>query len=97
MIIRGWAPLLDAMPLPQPLWLTKVASPPSAAWRGDPEAGLARSGWMPHRKSELPSKICVVCGKPFAWRKKWARDWERVLYCSERCRRAAPATRPPPG
>jgi len=39
-------------------------------------------------KSDLPKKICVACRRPFAWRKKWARDWDRVLYCSERCRRA---------
>ena len=29
-----------------------------------------------------------MCGRPFAWRKKWARDWESVVYCSERCRRS---------
>ena len=40
------------------------------------------------RKSDLPEKICAVCGRPFAWRRKWARDWEHVKYCSERCRRA---------
>ncbi|MGB1982914.1 MAG: DUF2256 domain-containing protein [Candidatus Puniceispirillaceae bacterium] len=39
------------------------------------------------RKSDLPSKICLVCNKPFNWRKKWARDWDNVKYCSERCRR----------
>ncbi|MFO0292788.1 MAG: DUF2256 domain-containing protein [Rhodospirillales bacterium] len=39
------------------------------------------------RKSDLPAKTCVACGRPFVWRRKWARDWERVLYCSERCRR----------
>ncbi|MGB1911096.1 MAG: DUF2256 domain-containing protein [Candidatus Puniceispirillaceae bacterium] len=39
------------------------------------------------RKSDLPSKICLVCNKPFNWRKKWARDWNNVKYCSERCRR----------
>ncbi|MDP4741950.1 MAG: DUF2256 domain-containing protein [Schleiferiaceae bacterium] len=38
-------------------------------------------------KSNLPTKICAVCQKPFAWRKKWERDWEQVRYCSERCRR----------
>jgi hypothetical protein len=46
------------------------------------------------RKSELPEKICPVCHRPFSWRKKWARDWENVRYCSQRCRndaRAAPA------
>jgi len=39
------------------------------------------------KKSELPHKDCLTCGKPFAWRKKWARDWDNVKYCSERCRR----------
>lgn len=46
------------------------------------------------RKSDLPTKVCAVCGLPFTWRRKWARDWEQVRYCSERCRRqrgAAPA------
>ena len=38
------------------------------------------------RKGDLPSKICAACGLPFAWRKKWARDWDAVKFCSERCR-----------
>jgi len=38
------------------------------------------------KKQNLPEKICVVCGRPFAWRKKWADDWENVKYCSKRCR-----------
>ena len=38
------------------------------------------------KKSELPSKICPVCARPFVWRKKWERDWETVIYCSDRCR-----------
>ncbi|MEC8437345.1 MAG: DUF2256 domain-containing protein [Pseudomonadota bacterium] len=41
-----------------------------------------------HRKTLLPQRICKTCAKPFAWRKKWARDWDQVLYCSERCRRS---------
>ncbi|MBS9477633.1 DUF2256 domain-containing protein [Ancylobacter radicis] len=50
------------------------------------------------RKAELPTKPCAACGRPFAWRRKWARDWEQVKFCSERCRRecgttAAPALR----
>ncbi|GAA3703017.1 hypothetical protein GCM10022268_10920 [Sphingomonas cynarae] len=45
---------------------------------------------MTHSKPHLPTKICIVCQRPFAWRKKWARDWESVRYCSERCRRAGP-------
>ncbi|MEK9653772.1 MAG: DUF2256 domain-containing protein [Betaproteobacteria bacterium] len=40
-----------------------------------------------HRKPHLPEKICCVCGRSFAWRKKWERVWESVKYCSERCRR----------
>ncbi|MEJ5064647.1 MULTISPECIES: DUF2256 domain-containing protein [Erwinia] len=39
------------------------------------------------KKSELPVKICAVCGRPFSWRRKWANCWEEVRYCSERCRR----------
>jgi hypothetical protein len=27
-----------------------------------------------------------VCGRRFAWRAKWARDWDQVRYCSKRCR-----------
>ncbi|MGL5081939.1 MAG: DUF2256 domain-containing protein [Microcoleaceae cyanobacterium] len=38
-------------------------------------------------KSDLPLKVCIVCGRPFTWRKKWAACWEDVKYCSERCRR----------
>ncbi|MEA5621205.1 DUF2256 domain-containing protein [Cronbergia sp. UHCC 0137] len=38
-------------------------------------------------KSELSEKICVVCQRPFSWRKKWQDCWDDVKYCSERCRR----------
>jgi hypothetical protein len=38
------------------------------------------------RKSDLPTKVCARCGRPFAWRKKWARSWEQVRFCSEACR-----------
>lgn len=43
------------------------------------------------KPSERPSKVCPVCGLPFTWRKKWARDWENVKYCSDRCRAQAKA------
>ena len=36
-------------------------------------------------KKNLPSKVCIVCNKPFSWRKKWERDWKNVLYCSKKC------------
>ncbi|WP_232335623.1 DUF2256 domain-containing protein [Mucilaginibacter arboris] len=41
-----------------------------------------------YTKSTLPSKTCVVCKRPFEWRKKWGKCWEEVKYCSERCRKA---------
>ncbi len=44
------------------------------------------------RKSDLPTKTCASCGLPFAWRKKWARDWDNVRFCSDRCRAARPMT-----
>ncbi|WP_010179084.1 DUF2256 domain-containing protein [Aquimarina agarilytica] len=39
------------------------------------------------KKQHLPTKVCVVCNKAFTWRKKWAKEWENVKYCSEKCRR----------
>ena len=50
---------------------------------------------MPHNggfrgnKAALPVKPCVQCGRPMSWRKAWAKNWEAVKYCSERCRAAA--------
>jgi hypothetical protein len=41
---------------------------------------------MPHHANR-PTKICVVCGRPFQWRRKWKDVWEEVRYCSDRCRR----------
>jgi hypothetical protein len=51
---------------------------------------------MAHRKPHLPVKICVVCGRPFEWRKKWSRCWNEISTCSDRCngeRRRAHAAR----
>lgn len=39
------------------------------------------------KKSDLPSKICIVCQRPFVWRKKWSKNWEAIKYCSRRCSR----------
>ncbi|GMH85563.1 hypothetical protein TL16_g10270, partial [Triparma laevis f. inornata] len=36
-------------------------------------------------KSDLPSKDCVVCRRPFTWRKKWERDWDDITTCSKAC------------
>ncbi|MAS95756.1 MAG: hypothetical protein CMO55_21345 [Verrucomicrobiales bacterium] len=45
------------------------------------------------KKQHLPEKICLVCGRPFKWRKKWESCWDEVKYCSERCRRNRSARR----
>jgi hypothetical protein len=38
------------------------------------------------KKQHLPTKLCPACRRPFTWRKKWARDWPNVVYCSRRCK-----------
>ena len=38
------------------------------------------------KKSDLPTKDCLVCGRPFVWRKKWEKVWDEVKYCSDACR-----------
>ena len=37
-------------------------------------------------KADLPEKVCAACNRPMIWRRKWARDWENVRYCSDACR-----------
>lgn len=37
------------------------------------------------KKSNLPTKICLICKRTFSWRKKWRLNWDRVKYCSKRC------------
>ena len=40
-----------------------------------------------YKKTNLPSKVCPVCHRPFTWRKKWKKDWVNVIYCSKKCSR----------
>ncbi|MBL9145154.1 MAG: DUF2256 domain-containing protein [Verrucomicrobiaceae bacterium] len=58
---------------------------------GNPKAQMHRLLPAMHgvKKQHLPTKICPACQRPFAWRKKWERDWENVKFCSERCKRSA--------
>ncbi len=37
-------------------------------------------------KAALPSKPCVACGRPMSWRKRWAKNWDGVKFCSDACR-----------
>ena len=39
------------------------------------------------KKQHLPTKLCAVCNRPFAWRKKWEKLWDEVKYCSDACRK----------
>lgn len=39
------------------------------------------------KKENLPSKMCITCGRPFTWRKKWEKVWAEVKYCSDACRK----------
>lgn len=39
-------------------------------------------------KNNLPQKICVVCKRPFTWRKKWEKVWNEVKYCSYKCQKS---------
>lgn len=42
------------------------------------------------KKENLPTKICIVCNRPFTWRKKWEKIWEDVKFCSDKCRMNKP-------
>ena len=39
------------------------------------------------KKENLPSKVCITCGRPFTWRKKWEKCWDEVSTCSKSCNR----------
>ncbi len=36
--------------------------------------------------AEAAVKFCAACGRRMVWRRKWARNWENVRYCSRGCR-----------
>jgi hypothetical protein len=38
------------------------------------------------KKADLPTKLCAACGRPFTWRKKWAKNWSEVRFCADACR-----------
>ncbi|MDO9206451.1 DUF2256 domain-containing protein [Methylotenera sp.] len=38
-------------------------------------------------KSTLPSKVCAHCGLNMSWRKSWAKNWDSIKYCSDKCRK----------
>ncbi len=47
-------------------------------------------GWSVPTLEGVPGpepKTCASCGRTIEWRKKWARSWDEVQYCSDACRR----------
>jgi hypothetical protein len=38
----------------------------------------------------VETKVCATCGRTMEWRKSWAKNWDEVKYCSDRCRSAKP-------
>ena len=65
---------------------------PFVSTKGDPRdtrrsIQTAASRSMPNgvKKENLPQKMCVVCNRPFTWRKKWERCWDEVTTCSKSC------------
>ena len=55
----------------------------------DTKLQIANISTMPRgvKKENLPSKICVICQRPFTWRKKWENCWDEVTTCSKSCNR----------
>ena len=45
-------------------------------------------------KASLPSKPCVACGRAMVWRKRWAKNWDAVKFCSDACRQRGAAKGP---
>lgn len=52
-----------------------------------PPKSLLPSGTLLDRGVVKKFKTCLVCIKPFTWRKKWTKDWDEVRYCSEKCKK----------
>lgn len=47
-----------------------------------------------YSKSNLPEKVCIICQRPFSWRKKWEKCWDEVKYCSKKCRKESSKKNP---
>jgi hypothetical protein len=45
----------------------------------------------PERATPHRDKLCKTCGRAFAWRKEWERDWDVIKHCSDICRGHKPA------
>ena len=63
-----------------------VCRPPQLALRTNQMAVSMRQASSSFRNPHnLPVKTCVVCNRPFTWRKKWESCWDEVTTCSKKC------------
>ena len=66
----------------------RVLEWPASCWLGftpveDDSIDPPSLKWgMPHE-----DKSCQACGRTIQWRKKWAKNWDQVKWCSDRCKR----------
>jgi hypothetical protein len=78
----------------RPVAAAGAAARPGAVRRAPSLQLLAKKGanqGKQIKKADLPSKVCVTCGRPFTWRKRWQKVWDEVRYCSDRCKRGSKA------
>mmetsp|Transcript_14177 Transcript_14177/g.23447 ORF Transcript_14177/g.23447 Transcript_14177/m.23447 type:complete len:332 (+) Transcript_14177:3-998(+) len=69
---------------PSHLYRTQIIAVFPLMGRKDGSSTSGRGGFRnPHN---LPVKTCVVCDRPFTWRKKWEKCWDEVLTCSQSCK-----------
>ena len=54
------------------------------------DLGMPDKKRKPEKETPHKEKICKGCGRAFAWRKEWERDWGVMKYCSDACRGRKP-------
>ena len=54
------------------------------------DLGMPDKRRKPEKETPHKDKICKACGRTFAWRKEWERDWAVMKYCSDACRGRKP-------
>ena len=88
------APAHDRRVLQRMLLRSAALLATSLAWRA-PSVRVVQHARMPmatmrqrgevRNPHNLDTKVCVVCNRPFTWRKKWEDCWDEVTCCSKRC------------
>ena len=53
--------------------------------KGGASARTVRRGHGAVRGTD--KRDCQRCGREMVWRKSWAKTWDEVKYCSEKCKR----------